>query len=205
MFTKFGILQAILLIGMVMALLNCKKSLSLVEYNAYLSNSDNGLTHTLKNNSISVTCTYHPTSLLVMQDLAGRPATIFLRDSLARFYTSKTYLVLTLSHQGSEIENEFISNPIAYQQWLSYLNTGIATDSFISTNSNNLVAATNSIYIQRFGTSGHSKVLLVFDNHQLDIDKGFYFTLRGYRMGSGIIQFHFTGHDLAALPKLKFN
>ncbi|WP_151087959.1 hypothetical protein [Hymenobacter baengnokdamensis] len=175
-------------------------------YQAYLADATHGLTHSTESNGATVTCTYRPTSLLVLQDLTGiaaaSPAT---RDSLARAYAGKTYCTLTLARNGSEIENQFVNDPAAYQQVLSYLNTGIAADAFLATTPTDSVPAAASMYVRQYGATGHSTLLLVFDTHQLKPEQGFHLTLRGQRLGLDMLRFTFTGRDLAALPVLKFD
>ena len=195
-----------LLGGLGLLLGSCTAPLPAAEYRAYLADYTHGLTHTAEAGGATVTCTYRPTPLLVLQDLASVPvATPSVRDSLAHAYTGKTYCTLTLARQGSEIENQFVNDPAAYQQILTYLNTGIATDAFLTTTPLDSVPAAASLYIRQFGTTGHSTLLLVFDTHRLTPQKGFHLTLHGQRLGLGTLRFPFSGTDLAALPALKFD
>jgi hypothetical protein len=192
--------------GLGLLLSNCTAPLPPTEYQTYLADPDHGLTHTTKANGATITCTYRPTALLVLQDLASLPsATPATRDSLARAYAGKTYCTLTLARNGAEIENQFVNNPAAYQQVLTYLNTGIAADAFLATTARDSVPAAASMYVRQFGTTGHSTLLLVFDTHQLAPQHGFYLTLRGQRLGLGTLRFSFASADLAALPALKFD
>ena len=185
---------------------SCSTPLPPAEYRAYLTDPDHGLVHEVEDNGATIACSYRPVNLLVLQDLAGVPtSTPATHDSLAQTYLGKTYCTLTLARNGSEIENQFINDPIAYQQALTYLNTGIATDAFLATTPHDSVPASASMYVRQFGTTGHSTVLLVFDTHQLTPQQGFHLTLRGQRLGLGTLRFAFTAHDLAALPSLKFN
>lgn len=186
--------------------ISCKHQLPLTEYCDYLADPTHGLTHKAETNGATITCTYRPADLLVLQELAGRNTTTPTTcDSLASTYAGKTYCTLNLAYDGSEIENQFVNNPAVYQQLLSYLNTGIAADTFLNTNAHDSVAAVASMYVRQFGTTGHSTILLVFDTHQLTPQKGFRITLRGQRLGLGTLHFAFAGSDLAALPPLKFN
>jgi len=175
-------------------------------YRAYLADPAHGLTHTAESNGVTVTCSYRPTHLLVWQDIASvSAATPATHDSLTRAYAGKTYCTLTLARQGSEIENQFINEPVTYQQVLTYLNTGIAADAFLATTTHDSVSAAASMYVRQYGTTGHSTLLLVFDTHQLTPKQGFHLTLRGQRLGLGTLRFFFTAPDLAALPPLKFD
>lgn len=191
--------------GLGLWLSSCAAPLPPAAYRAYLADPAHGLTHTTEANGNTITCAYRPTELLVLQDLAGRQAaTPATRDSLARAYAGKTYCVLTLAHNGGEVENQFINDPTRYQQAISYLNTGIAADAMLATTPRDSVAAVASMYVRQYGTTGHSTVLLVFDTHQLTPQHGFHLTLRGQRLELGTIQFAFAAADLAALPALKF-
>lgn len=176
------------------------------EYRAYLTDPAHGLSHTTEANGATVTCTYRPLDLLVLQDLAAAPATTPAgRDSLARAYAGKTYCTLTLARNGAEIENQFVSDPATYQQVLTYLNTGIAADAFLATTARDSVPAVASMYVRQYGTTGRSTVLLIFDTRQLAPQQGFHLTLRGQRLGLGTLRFPFAASDLAALPALKFD
>lgn len=197
---------AYLLGGLGLLLSSCAGPLPPAAYQAYLANPTHGLTHTVEVNGTTITCTYRPTDLLVLQDLTNVPTILpATRDSLAHAYAGKTYCTLTLSRNGSEVENQFVNDPTAYQQTLTYLNTGIAADAFLATTAHDSVPATASMYVRQFGTTGHSTLLLVFDTHQLTPQQGFHLTLHGQRLGVGTLRFPFTGHDLAALPALKTN
>lgn len=185
---------------------SCAAPLPPTAYQAYLTDPAHGLTHSTEANGATITCTYRPTELLVLQDLASMPAASpATRDSLARAYAGKTYCTLTLARNGSEIENQFINDPAAYQQALTYLNTGIAADAFLATTPRDSVPAAASMYVRQYGTTGHSTLLLVFDTHQLTPQQGFHLTLRGERLGLGTLRFPFAGRDLTALPALQFD
>ena len=192
--------------GLFLLVSGCKQPLFPTEYAAYLADPAHGLTHQLEATGTTVTCTYRPTDLLVLQELASVPTPdVPARDSLARAYADKTYCTLTLARPGGEFESQFVTNPAAYQQVLTYLNTGIAADAFLATTPHDSVAAVASMYVRQFGTTGHSTVLLVFDTHRLSLQQGFHLTLRGQPLGLGTLRFPFSASDLAALPPLRFN
>lgn len=188
------------------ALAGCSHALPPAEYRAFLTDPAHGLTHTQAVNGATVTCTYRPVPLLVLQDLARvaspTPAT---RDSLARTYAGKTYCALSLSRDGGEIENPLVTDPTAYQQALTYLNTGIAADAYLATTARDSVPAMASLYLRQYGTTGQSTVLLVFDTSTLAPEKGCHLTFQGQRLGLGTLRFPFTAGDLAALPDLQFD
>ena len=188
------------------ALVGCSHALPPAEYRAYLTDPAHGLTHTQTVNGATVTCTYRPVPLLVLQDLARidspTPAT---RDSLARTYAGKTYCALSLARDGGEIENAFVTNPSAYQQALAYLNTGIAADTYLGTTAQDSVPALGSMYLRQYGTTGQSTIILVFDTSQLQPEHGCHLTFRGQRLGLGTFRFPFTAHDIEALPELRYD
>jgi hypothetical protein len=194
------------LVGVSALLAGCTHPLPAAEYQAYLLDPAHGLTHTQQVNGITVTCTYRPVPLLVSQDLARvsvhSPA---VRDSLIRTYAGKTYCALSLSRDGTEIENSLVTDPTAYQQALSYLNTGIAADTYLGTTANDSVPAIASMYVRQYGNTGQSTVLLVFDTRNLTPEKGCRLTFQGQRLGVGTLRFLFSAHDLAALPDVQLN
>lgn len=93
-----------------------------------------------------------------------------------------------------------MTDPTAYQQALSYLNTGIAADAYLGTTAHDSVPALASLYLRQYGTTGQSTVLLVFDTRRLTPQDGCRLTFQGQRLGLGTLRFPFSAHDLAALP-----
>lgn len=202
----YALLAVVLISGLGLLVGSCTKPLPPAEYAAYLADPAHGLSHTVEANGTTITCAYRPTDQLVQQEVASATfADAHTRDSLAQAYAGKTYCTLTLARPGGEFESQFVTNPAAYQQVLTYLNTGIAADAFLATTPHDSVAAVASMYVRQFGTTGHSTVLLVFDTHQLSPQQGFHLTLRGQPLGLGTLRFPFSASDLAALPPLRFN
>lgn len=176
------------------------------EYNAYVAAPIHGLTHTVEANGTTITCAYRPPSLLVLQDLVSTPATgPAIRDSLARAYAGKTYCTLTFSRNGRELENHFITQTLARQRVMDYLQHGIAADAFLVTAPHDSVPAAASFYVQQYGMSGHSTVVLIFATPRLRPTQDFQLSLRGQALGVGSPRFAFTAHDLAALPPLRYD
>lgn len=182
----------------------CSTRAKPTQYRAYLAEPAHGLTQLRGVNGTVLTCTYRPTDLLVLQDLASASrCTPAIHDSLARAYAGKIYCALTLARDSAEIENQFVNDPAAYQQALAYLNTGLAADTYLSTGTaHDSAGALSSLYVRDFGATGRSTVLFVFDTHQLSIAGGFAVTFHDQRFGLGTQRFAFTARDLAAVPTL---
>lgn len=194
-----------LLGGVGLLVAGCNAPLPPAAYRAYLADPAHGLTQTTEANGATITCAYRPTELLVLQDLAGQPAAASAaRDSLARAYAGKTYCTLTFSRNGQELENQFVSQPLLRQRVVDYLQKGIAADAFLATAPGDSVSAAASFYVQQYGISGHSTVVLVFATPRLRVAQGFHLTLRGQALGLGDHRFFFTAHDLGALPPLRY-
>ena len=193
------------LISITAIVAGCSHPLPPDEYIAYLNDPAHGLTHTREVNGATITCAYRPTSLQVLQDLTRQPlATPALRDSVIRIYEGKTYCTLSLSRNNNEIEAQYVTDPAAFQQVLSYLNSGIAADTYLATSAHDSVAAFTSLYARQYGATGHSTILLVFDTHHLPVKQGFHFTFRGERLGLGTSRFFFAASDLGAVPAVQY-
>ena len=191
-------------LGMGLLAAACTSPVSPAEYQAYLNDPSHGLTQTREVNGTTITCSYRPTDLLVLQDLAQLPPTRLTsatRDSLRRTYAGKTYCSLALSRNNAEVEAALVTDPPAYQRALSYLNTGIAADTFLATGQDS-VPALASMYLRQYGTTGHSTVLLVFATPQPIQEQGFHLTWRGHQLNAGSQRFFFNAADLAAVPPL---
>ncbi|MDQ2770292.1 MAG: hypothetical protein M3Y54_07310, partial [Bacteroidota bacterium] len=188
-----------LLILPVVALGSCSPPLTAAEYRAYLNDPAHGLTREQNQNGTTVICSYRPTPLLVLQEIAGKDVSPAVQDSVAATYEGKTYCTITLSRNGAEFETQFVSTPLFYQQFLAYLNTGIAADAYLVTTSQDSVSAIASMYLRQYGTTGNSTILLVFDTKKRSIESGFHLTLLAQRLGLGTLKFNFSARDLAAL------
>ena len=189
---------------LLVALTACSTTLSKPAYLAYLTDPKHGLTQTQEVNGVSATCSYRPPDLLISQELATRPG--ISPDSLRRVYANKTYCALTLSQGGAEIESPLINDANAYAQALAYLNTGIAQDVVLAPAgaSADSTVALAAVYTRQYGTTGRSTVLLVFDTHALDLNRGFSLTFHGEKFNLGTLRFAFTAHDLHELPNLQY-
>lgn len=196
------------LLGLAVALsglAGCAHPLPPAEYHAYLADPAHGLTHTREVNGATITCTYRPTDLLVLQELGNRASTSAARDSVARAYAGKAYCVLTLSKNGGEIENQLINNRPVYEQALTYLNTGIAVDAVLASKATpDSVAALTSMYLRNYGSTGRSTVLLVFDVAKLSTSQGFTLSWHDRQFALGNQRFAFTSKALGAIPALRF-
>jgi hypothetical protein len=180
--------------------------LSPTAYHAYLADPAHGLIHTVEVNGTTITCAYRPPDLLVLQDLASTPAAgPATRDSLARAYAGQTYCTLTFARDGQELENQFVSQPLLRQRIIDYLHHGIAADAFLVTSPRDSVPAAASFYVQQFGLSNHSTVVLVFATPQRPPTQDFHLLLQGQALGLGRQRFAFTAPDLAALPPLRYD
>jgi hypothetical protein len=62
-------------------------------------------------------------------------------DSVMHKYAGKLYCTLTLVHNGSETEDQYINDSAVYQQAITYLNTGIAADTFLASSPRDSIAA----------------------------------------------------------------
>lgn len=176
-------------------------------YRAYVQEPRHGLTQTQEVDGATVSCSYRPLDLLVAQELAGRaPATPALVDSLRRSYAGRAYFSLALARNGTEIENQFVTDHDAFTQAVVYLGAGIAHDVRLATPPPRAdsVTALTALYPRQYGNTGRSTVLLLFDAHGLDLSRGFTLSYRDTQFGLGTRRFRFAAGDLAALPALKF-
>lgn len=188
-------------------LTSCSNSMNETQFRNYIQDPGNGLTHTLLHEKTHITCSYRPPDLFVSQE-SSNSKLLSKRsiDSLRRVYEGRTYFSLTLSHNGTEIENQFVTNQAAFAQAVTYLSSTIAQDVYLSTPAPQAdsVVALMAMYPRQYGTTGCSTVLLVFDTHRLNLSHGFTLTYRDTQFQLGTLHFDFAVDDLADLPALKF-
>jgi hypothetical protein len=170
---------------------------------AYVQDPTHGLVQRTTVGGAEVVCTYRPTGLLVAQELANQPTSEATLDSVRQAFATKRYFSLSLSQGGTEIENQYVTEPATFANTLAYLNTGIAEDVFLVTAAQDSVPALASTYPRQYGSTGRSTVLLIFDASRLPLNQDFHLTFRADRFGLGTLRFPFTAADLADVPQLK--
>lgn len=197
-----------LLVGGSVLLASCAQPLEEGPYRAYIQEARHGLTQTQEANGATVTCSYRPPDLLVAQELAGGEgaATPAAVDSLRRSYAGRAYFSLALSQNGTEIENQLVTDHDAFTQAITYLGAGIARDVYLATPAPRAdsVAALTALYPRQYGNTGRSTVLLLFDTRRLDLSRGFTLGYHDTFFQLGTRRFRFAAGDLADLPALKF-
>ena len=196
-----------LLAGGSLLLAGCAQPLEEGPYRAYIQEARHGLTQTQEANGATVTCSYRPPDLLVAQELTGREAaTPAAVDSLRRSYAGRAYFSLALSQNGTEIENQLVTDHDAFTQAITYLGAGIAQDVYLATPAPRAdsVAALTALYPRQYGNTGRSTVLLLFDTRRLDLSRGFILSYHDRFFQLGARRFRFAAGDLADLPALKF-
>ncbi len=197
----------LLLAGGSLLLAGCAQPLEEGPYRAYIQEARHGLTQTQEANGATVTCSYRPPDLLVAQELAGRGATTPMAvDSLRRSYAGRAYFSLALAQNGTEIENQLVTDRDAFTQAIAYLGAGIAQDVYLATPAPRAdsVAALTALYPRQYGNTGRSTVLLLFDTRRLDVSRGFTLSYHDRFFQLGTRRFRFAARDLADLPALKF-
>lgn len=185
----------------------CQSSAALDEAGllAWVRDPAHGLSHQRQEEAVTISCTYRPTDLLVAQELArmqqrASPPQV---DSLRHLYAGKTYFTLGLSRNGTEFENQYVTDPALYAQFIRYLNDGICRDVALVTPSHDSISAMAASYLRHYGTTGRSTILLVFNTQHLDLSPGFHFLLLGRNLALHNQRFDFTAKALATLPKLR--
>lgn len=183
----------------------CAQPLNEEQYQQFLRDPAHGLVQQVVNGTSTATCTYLPVDLLLARDLGGAeevvlPAAV---DSVRRSYAGRTYFSLSLARGKTEIENQFLSDQLAYAQSLEYLSSGIAQDVSLITPARDSVAAMASTYSRLYGGTKKSTVLLVFDTRTLDLSQGFSVSFRDTRFNLGALRFSFTAAALRGLPALQ--
>lgn len=197
-----------LLAGGSLLLAGCAQPLEEGPYRAYIQDAHHGLTQTQEVNGATVTCSYRPPDLLVAQELGGRggAASLAAVDSLRRSYAGRAYFSLALSQNGTEIENQLVTDHDAFTQAITYLGAGIAQDVYLATPAPRAdsVAALTALYPRQYGNTGRSTVLLLFDTRRLNLSRGFILSYHDQFFQLGNRRFRFAAGDLADLPALKF-
>ena len=183
----------------------CTSHLDHDKYLTYLNDQEHGLTQTQQVNGVTITCSYRPIDLLVSQELANQAADSppLNPDSVRQTFSDRQYLTLSLSRDGTEVENLLIRNELAFGQAISYLSNGIAQDVFLhGLGQPDSVAAIAATYPRQYGNTGRSTVLLVFATPQLHATRGFTVTYRDTHFNLGPTRFVFSPRDLQRLPLL---
>ena len=108
-------------------------------------------------------------------------------------------LVLALSVNNQELENQYIANGPLYTRVLQYLNYDIAQDVYLRLPGRpDSVAAIAASYPRQYGSTGRSSVLLVFPVPDKELRHGCRVTFQGSKLELGTRRFVFSAQDIKA-------
>lgn len=174
------------------------------ELREYLLDPDNGLHHTLRLNQTLISLSYRPVDLFLAQDLERyHTYTQDVVDSLGSLYSENLYFALDLSINGREIESQFLTDKLAYDQILQYLNHDIGKQISVTVDNVKNLPITGHVFVRMYGATGKTNLIIAVKRDAVITSNAFEVIIDDARLGIGKHIFSFKTSDLINTPSLQ--
>jgi hypothetical protein len=204
-FSFFNFLFSQLIIILLAAtLFSCKRNLSEVKLDEYISNTKHGLVQEKVINNVSVRVLYKPPDLLAKLEVQSmqNPTKEKINEIMER-YQGNYYFLLSVSPRGNEILSS-----AANRQWFSNMVSRLCfeMENFVKliSESQDTLKLITYCYPRMYGMSSSTDILFVFkQDTQLKNTDILTFKLMEFGLLTGDIKFRFRLKDIINAPKLK--
>lgn len=176
------------------------------EIREYVLNPANGLHHTLRVNQTLISLSYKPIDLFLAQDLK-RFHTLrqHVVDSLRSLYSGNLYFALDLSINGREIESQFLTNKLAYDQVLQYLNHDIGKQISVTVDNLKNLPISGHVFVRMYGSKSKTHLVIAIKRNEIITSSKFEVIIDDTVLGIGKHIFSFKTNDIINTPSLEFD
>ncbi len=183
-------------------LMSCTASeMSQVELVEYIGDADHGITKMDSAGSIVYKVTYHPTDLLVAQELEGQVINNRMIDSLRTKFKQYDYYLLSVSANNKELLGQLTRQDYFYLvQEMSFHMPDYVQ---LVTEANDTLSLEDFYTPRLYGMGTATQVLLAFSKKKSEYEGNQTILLKG--LNGGQFTFSFSGKDIQSIPKLNFN
>lgn len=176
------------------------------ELREYVLNPANRLHHTLRVNQTLISLSYNPVDLFLAQDLkrfhAYRQHTV---DSLRSLYGENLYFALDLSINGHEIESQFLTDKLAFDRALQYLNHDIGKQISVTVDSLKNLSISGHVFVRMYGSKGKTNLVIAIKRNEIITSSKFQVIIADTVLGIGKHIFSFKTNDIINTPSLEFD
>ncbi len=185
-------------------LISCGKThLRPDELRSYINDESNGLMKIAKVENVSAQVSYHPTDLIVFQQI---PTNTHLSqhdvEKSRAQYIPYLYFVLSLSNDGNEAIHAL--NSEAYGDVLQTLSFSMSQYVSLTTASMDTIPVRDFMLNRTFGMSSSTDLLFAFSREKVINQEWIQFNLNEFGLGIGNQRFRFNMKDIEAIPTIEF-
>ncbi|GAB1445662.1 hypothetical protein MASR2M41_13760 [Flammeovirgaceae bacterium] len=178
------------------------REVSKEELIAYTLDEDNGLIQTINAGQYQLDLVYHPTDLMVLQELGESIPDTSRINQLRTKYSGHHYFLLQISKNGSEILN-LENGQDEYSQLLQTL--AFHMPQYVTTVQGSDTTSLSDFMLDRtYGMANSTNLLLVFESNEEPVNEEILIQISEFGLGIGSVQFRFNADDLEKAPKVKF-
>ena len=169
----------------------------------FARNERNGLVRSVQMGDIEMEVTYRPTDLLVAQELKSYQQPTNDQISVVREkYKNHYYFVLSLSKGGRELLSPANQGVPGFSDLLQTISFRLGEKVFLTTQSQDTIAAADYVYNRTFGMGQSTDILFVFDNAEAVGQEYIHLNFDEFGIGIGKQSFRFFIRDLEGCPKI---
>lgn len=149
----------------------------------YINDEQNGLKKYKESETGQFTLSYRPNTLL---------------PGLSKENQKYWYFILSLSNQGREYSQNFLSTEQGYTNAIEQLAFGMEETTYAITNKQDTVYCAASVFPRTYGSLDSDKILLVFENEELKNQKAFHMRIAAIEQ-----RFDFSVKDIKKVQDIK--
>ncbi|MEO1050965.1 MAG: hypothetical protein AAFX87_10065 [Bacteroidota bacterium] len=181
------------------------QSLSEAELQAYVQDTDHGLSKKKQFKGYEVQVTYRPQDLLIAQETRG--ATALDTEELERLtkkYEDYYYFILSLSRDNKEALYKTGGGYDQFSDMVQTLSFRMASHVNMTTAGSDTIEVADYVFPRTYGMGGATNLMFVFNKKEAEGDEWVQLNLKEFGLGLGNQNFRFRKEDLDNTPKIKF-
>jgi hypothetical protein len=195
---------AIVLLALSYMTQSCGKPeyLSEVELGQYILDESNGVIKEVSSNGVVLKAIYHPTDLLVAQEMktVAAPTDKAIED-IRNKYKNHYYFIVSLSKDGKEVLSPAAQGMAGFSSLLQTLSFGMAEKVNLTTPTDTIFVA-DYIYNRTFGLSNSTDLLFVFEKAKAQGQESVQLNVEEFGLGLGSRALSFSTSALDNCPKI---
>lgn len=199
--------KMVIIFGLLLLLSSCGRSkMHKKELQKWLG-KNKALNHQVEINGIVVKVRYHPSSLLILQELEAKnnrssSNTIVAKD-LEKKYSNQYYFGISFSKDNKEVIRQ-LGSFSRYSDMLQVFSFELASKITATTELKDTVELKDYAFEQNYGLGNQNNILIAFDKERLRRAKEIVIHIEEFGLGTGTLDFLINRNEMEAVPDLLY-
>ena len=170
------------------------------ELAAYAADEERGLVQKQQIGSLSVSLSYRPSDLMMVQHLQGQQLGQEEVEKLQQHYQQYLYFILSISQSGSDAL--YGQGMQSYSDNLQRLAFQMPAYTYLTV-AQDTVALADFNFPRLYGKTGSTQLLLAYEKEKIQQAEEFRVHLKELGLGTGNLQFSYKRKDIEKVPQLE--